>query len=185
MSRNILIFKGSPREKGNSNVLADMLAEGARQVGAQVDSILLQNLSIRPCDGCDFCLETGTCVIKDDMQAIYPKMLAADALVLASPIYWFTYSAQLKTCIDRWYAVWNFKKDLFKGKPVGIVLSYGDDDLYSSGGINAIHAFESMLRYLQADIAGIVHGCLSDIGDASKHPDLLEKARQLGMKLAK
>jgi multimeric flavodoxin WrbA len=58
--------------------------------------------------------------------------------VLASPIYWFTYSARLKTCIDRWYAVWNFKKDLFRGKPVGIVLGYGDTDPHNSGGINAM-----------------------------------------------
>jgi len=185
MSKNLLIFKGSPREKGNSSVLADQVAEGARQAGAQVESIFLHDLSIHPCDGCDFCLETGACVIKDDMQPIYPKMLAADALVLASPIYWFNYSAQLKTCIDRWYAVWNYKKDIFKGKPVGIVLTYGDDDLHSSGGINAIHSFETMFRFLQADIIGIVHGSLSDVGDADKHPELLEKARQLGLKLVK
>ena len=152
--------------------------------GAQVESIFLQNLSIHPCDGCDFCVETGACVIKDDMQPIYPKLLAADALVLASPIYWFTYSAQLKTCIDRMYAVWNFKKDLFKGKPIGILLSYGDDDLQSSGGINAVHTFETMARFLQADIAGIVHGSMSDVGDAGKHPELLEQARQLGVRLA-
>jgi multimeric flavodoxin WrbA len=176
MSRNILILKGSPREKGNSSVLANHVAAGARQSDAQVESIFLQNLSIRPCDGCDFCVETGACVIKDDMQPIYPKLLAADALVFASPIYWFTYSAQLKTCIDRMYAVWNFKKDIFKGKPIGILLSYGDDDLQSSGGINA--------RFLQADIAGIVHGSMSDVGDAGKHPELLEQARQLGVKLA-
>ena len=69
---------------------------------------------------------------------LYPKLLAADALVLASPIYWFTCSAQLKTCIDRWYAVWNCEKALPKGKPVGIVLGYGDTDLHNSGGINAM-----------------------------------------------
>ncbi|OGN72167.1 MAG: hypothetical protein A2X25_00435 [Chloroflexi bacterium GWB2_49_20] len=184
MSKNILILKGSPRQQGNSNVLADQVAEGARQAGAQVESITLHGLDIRPCDGCDSCVETGVCVLKDDMQPLYPKLLAAHALVLASPVYWFTYSAQLKTCIDRWYAVWNYRKDLFKGKPVGIVLSYGDDDLHSSGGINAIHTFESMFRFLQADIIGIVHASLDGVGDALKHPDLLEKARQLGGKLA-
>lgn len=184
MSKNILILKGSPRPNGNSNVLADQVAEGARQSGAQVESIFLHGLSIHPCDGCDFCVETGVCVIKDDMQAIYPKLLAADALVLASPVYWFCYSAQLKTCIDRWYAVWNYQKTLFKGKPVGIVLSYGDEDLQSSGGINAVHAFESMLNFVQAELAGVVHGSLSDVGDAAKHPELLEQARQLGAKLA-
>jgi multimeric flavodoxin WrbA len=53
-------------------------------------------MDIRPCDGCEFCQETGVCVVKDDMQKLYPLIQAADALVLASPIYWFTYNAQLK-----------------------------------------------------------------------------------------
>ncbi len=119
-----------------------------------------------------------------DADAAYPKLLAADALVLASPIYWFTYRAQLKTCIDRWYAVWNYKKDLSRGKPVGIVLSHGDTDLHNSGGINAMYAFETMFRFLQAEIVGWVHGSLDGVGDANKHPDLLDKARQLGEKLA-
>jgi multimeric flavodoxin WrbA len=184
MNRKILILKSSPRQNGNSNTLADALENGASQEGAMVESICLHDLDIRPCDGCDECVHTGICVIKDDMQAIYPKLLTADALVLASPIYWFTYSAQLKLCIDRWYALWNFKKDLFKSKPFGILLTYGDEDLYNSGGINAILTFETMLRFLQAPLAGMVHGSLMDIGDANKHPELLEKANQLGMKLA-
>jgi multimeric flavodoxin WrbA len=184
MNKQLIILKGSPRQQGNSAVLADQVAAGAREAGAQVESFYLHEMDIRPCDGCDFCLETGVCVVKDDMQALYPKLLATDAIALASPIYWFTYSAQLKMCIDRWYALWNFKHDAFKGKPVGIVLAYGDKDLYTSGGINAIHTFETMFRFLQADIVGWVHGTLSDIGDAQKHPELMEQARQLGKKLA-
>lgn len=183
MQKNLIILKGSPRTRGNSNILADQVAAGADQIGVHVESIYLHGLDIRPCDACDSCVETGVCVLKDDMQTIYPKLLAADALVLSSPVYWFTYSAQLKTCIDRWYAVWNFKKDIFKGKPVGIILTYGDTDLHNSGGINAIHSFETMFRFLQADIKGIVHASMDGEGDALKHPDLLEKARQLGLKL--
>jgi multimeric flavodoxin WrbA len=184
MTKSIIILKGSPRAQGNSAVLADQVAAGAIDSGAQVDSFYLHGMDIRPCDGCDFCVETGVCVIKDDMQALYPKLLAADAVVLASPIYWFTYSAQLKTCIDRWYAIFNYKNDLFKGKPFGVVLSYGDTDPYTSGGINAIHTIETMLHYLQADVAGWVYGSLSAVGDAQKHPDLMEKAYKLGKKLA-
>lgn len=184
MHKNILILKGSPRIKGNSNTLADQVAAGASQAGAHVESITLHGMDIRPCDACDTCVETGVCELKDEMQSLYPLLLAADALVLSSPIYWFTYSAQLKTCIDRWYAVWNYKKDFFKGKPVGIVLSYGDSDLHNSGAINAIHSFETLFRFLQADIKGIVHASLDAGGDALKHPDLLEKARRLGAILA-
>jgi multimeric flavodoxin WrbA len=181
----ILILKGSPREKGNSSVLADQVAIGAHKAGAQVESIALHSLDLRPCDGCDFCKETGMCVLKDDMQPIYTKLLAADAVVLASPIYWFTYTAQLKICIDRWYALLNFKPEAFKGKPFAVILTYGDADLYTSGAINAIHTFESTFRYLQANIAGWVYGSLSDIGDAEKHPELMEQAYQLGERLVK
>lgn len=184
MSKHIVILKGSPREAGNSSMLADQTRAGAEANGAKVESFFLHGMDIRPCDGCDFCRETGMCVIKDDMQKLYPKLLAADAVVLASPIYWFTYSAQLKLCIDRWYALWNFKQDAFKGKPIGIVLSYGDTDLYTSGGINAIHTFETMFRFLQADIVGWVYGSLMDVGDAQKNPGLMEKAHQLGKQLA-
>jgi multimeric flavodoxin WrbA len=184
MPKSIVILKGSPREKGNSASLADEVAAGAKDSGAQVDSFYLHGMDIRPCDGCDFCLETGACVIKDDMQPLYTKLLAAHAIVLASPIYWFTFSAQLKTCIDRWYAIWNYKHDLFKGMPFGVVLTFGDTDVYTSGAINAIHTFETMFRFIQADVVGWVYGSLSDVGDAQKHPELMEKAHNLGRKLA-
>jgi multimeric flavodoxin WrbA len=183
MEKTVVILKGSPRKNGNSSTLAEQAAAGAREAGAQVESFNLHEMDIRPCDGCDFCVETGMCVVKDDMQALYPKLAAASAVLLASPIYWFTYSAQLKTCIDRWYALWTAQNDVFRGRPMGVVLTYGDKDLYTSGGINAIHTFETMFRFLQADIAGWVYGSLSDPGDAQKHPELMEQAYQLGKKL--
>jgi multimeric flavodoxin WrbA len=184
MSKNIVILKSSPREKGNSAVLADQVTAGAKELGAQVNSFYLHGMDIHPCDGCDECRETGACVIKDDMQTLYPKLLAADAIVLASPIYWFTYTAQLKTCIDRWYSLWNYKNDLFKRKVFGVVLTYGDTDLYTSGGINAIHTLETMFRFIQAEVVGWVYGSLGDVGDAQKHPELMERAYRLGKKLA-
>jgi len=183
MEKTIVILKGSPRKNGNSSTLAEQAAAGARDAGAQAESFNLHEMDIRPCDGCDFCVETGVCVVKDDMQDLYPKLAAASAVVLASPIYWFTYSAQLKTCIDRWYALWNAQNDVFRGRPMGVILTYGDKDLYTSGGINAIHTFETMFRFLQADIAGWVYGSLSDPGDSQKHPELMEQAYQLGKKL--
>lgn len=92
MGGRVLILKGSPREKGNSAALADRLAAGAEDAGLEVEQINLASLDIRACDGCDLCKERGEyCVIEDDMQALYPKLIEAGALVLASPIYWFTY----------------------------------------------------------------------------------------------
>ena len=184
MAKKVLILKGSPREKGNSNMLADRAAAGAQEAGAQVESIYLHGLDIRPCDGCDLCKENGVfCVIEDDMQSLYPKLLDAEAMILATPIYWFTYSAQLKLCIDRWYGLWNFKPDIFKGKPMGIILTYGDTDLYTSGAINAIHTFETMLRFLDAPILGMVYGSVNDPGEVEKHPELMEAAYKLGQRL--
>jgi multimeric flavodoxin WrbA len=88
MTNKILILKGSPREKGNSATLAERCADGAREAGASVESIYLHGLDIRACDGCDLCTE-GSCIIEDDMKPIFPKLADADAIVLASPIYWF------------------------------------------------------------------------------------------------
>jgi len=185
MQKNILVLKASPRENGNSSTLADQAAKAARDAGAQVESYNLHNLDIRPCDGCDTCRETGgVCVIKDDMQTLYPLLRKADAILLASPIYWFTMNAQLKACIDRWYAMELPGGSELMGKAFGIILAYGDSDPYNSGAVNAIHTFQSMFRYLKADLVGLVYGTANDIGDAASQPELMEKASQLGRKVA-
>ncbi len=184
MTGKMLILNASPREKGNSAALASRAAAGAIDAGAEIESIYLHGMDIRACDACDLCIEQGVpCVIEDDMQSLYPKLIEADSLLLASPIYWFTYSAQLKLCIDRWYGLWNSHKEAFRGKPVGIILTYGDTDLYTSGGINAVHTFETMFRFLGSPIVGMVYGSASDPGDVEKQPELMQAAYQLGVRL--
>jgi len=184
MSKKIVILKGSPRERGNSSVLADQVQKGAEAEGAEVSSFRLSTMGIHPCCACDACRLLEECAIADGMQQIYPKIVEADAIVLASPVYWFTYSAQLKTCIDRWYALLNQCPDSFHGKKFGIVLTFGDSDIYTSGGINAIHTIESMCRFLRAEIAGLVYGTAMNVGDAEKNPELMEAAEKLGRLLA-
>jgi multimeric flavodoxin WrbA len=164
-------------------VLADQVAAGAKSNGAKVESVYLHGLDIRACDACDLCEEGNGCVIKDDMQALYPKIEAADAIVLASPVYWFTFSAQMKLCIDRWYAYQSSDWQELQGKKFALILTYGDTDLYTSGGINAISTFETMCRFLNAEVAGMVYGTMSDVGDAEKQPELMEQAYKLGQKL--
>jgi len=182
--KNILILKGSPREKSNSSALADQVALGAREEGAQVDVFTLNDMKILPCDACDMCQEIDEdCVFDDDMQILYPKLRQADAIVIASPIYWFTISAQTKLCIDRWYALESPNGNALKGKQFGILLTYGDSDPYTSGAINAIRTFQDMTHYLGADIVGIVYASAMDEGDISKQPKVLEKAYTLGKKL--
>jgi multimeric flavodoxin WrbA len=118
------------------------------------------------------------------MQPLYPKLAEADAIVLASPIYWFTFSAQLKLCMDRWYAFQSSQWQELQNKPFGIILTYGDTDLYTSGGINAIHTFESMARFLHGHLVGIVHASLDQADEAAQQPALLEQAYRLGQQLA-
>jgi multimeric flavodoxin WrbA len=182
MGEFVLVLRSSPRPNGNSNALADRLVAGAREAGARVENLMLHEMDIRPCDACDECQETGLCIVKDDMQRVYPLLEEAGAIVVAGPVYWFTINAQAKLCIDRWYAL-SLSDGKFRGKRVGIILTYGDTDLYTSGGINAIHTFESMFRYMGAEITGMVYGTADAIGDAQKQPDLMRRAHELGKTL--
>jgi multimeric flavodoxin WrbA len=180
----ILVLKSSPRSKGNSSTLAGQAIAAAKEAGAHVDVFDLHQLDIRPCDACESCrVANGVCAIGDDMQDIYPKLRRADGILLASPIYWFTFSAQLKACIDRWYALGSGDVHELAGKKFAILLTYGDSDPFNSGAVNAIYTFRSMFDYIGAEIVGIVYGSASDIGDVQKQPDLMHKAYQLGRTL--
>jgi len=183
--RRIVIVNGSPRKNGNSTLLAEQVAAGARAAGAEVESFTLHTMDIRPCDACDACQETagGMCLIRDDMQLLYPRLERADAIVIASPIYWFSVSAQTKLFIDRCYAFDSPQGNALAGKQFGLVLTYGDSDPFSSGAVNAIHMFQDACRYLKANLAGIVHGSASKAGEIRQQPGLLEKAYRLGEQL--
>jgi multimeric flavodoxin WrbA len=185
--KHILILKGSPREKGNSSLLADQVAAGARDKSAEVEIFTLQAMDIQPCSACESCQEEspGVCIIEDDMQLLYPRLKAADAIVVATPIYWFTLSAQAKLCIDRWYAFEGPQGSQLRGKRFGFILTYGDDDSAASGVMNAIHTYQDMCRYLKSEIVDIIHASASAAGEINKQPALLTRAYQLGEKLAK
>jgi multimeric flavodoxin WrbA len=181
----VLILRSSPRKRANSSILAERLADGARGAGATVESIDLSAMNIRPCDGCEFCqgVQDAQCQINDDMQMLYPKLVQADSIVIASPIYWFSLNAQAKLCIDRWYALQGPAGHALAGKKFGVVLTYGDDDPYTSGAMNAVHTFQDMCRYLAAPLAGIVHASVSGAGEIESQPEALERAYRLGQRL--
>lgn len=184
MTRNVLVIESSPRKKGNSVVLAARAADALREGGVTVETIHLQGMKIGPCLHCDGCLRKKVfCVQQDDMQGIFTKMIAADGLIFASPIYYFNFNAQLKTVVDRWYGIGQLKSDFIKDKPVGVILTYGDKDVYTSGGIYAIQTFEAIFRWLHTGKPNFVYGSVSDVGDAEKHPELMEEAFQMGKKM--
>jgi multimeric flavodoxin WrbA len=183
--KQVLILNGSPRKRGNSVLLAEQVAAGARAAGASVESFVLHNMNIRPCDACDACqgIDEAECTIRDDMEILYPRLQRADAIVIASPIYWFTMSAQTKLFLDRCYALEGLEGSALAGKKIGIVLTYGDSDPFNSGAVNALRTFQDIFRYVQAEIVGFVYGSASQEGEIQKQPDLLEKAYKLGQKL--
>jgi multimeric flavodoxin WrbA len=183
MEKNILILKSSPRYTGNSAALADRLAEGARSAGAKTISFDLHRLNIQPCDNCNGCQDTGQCIIQDDMQTIYPEISKADAIVLAGPVYWFNMNAQMKLCIDRWFCFQNVQWGNFNGKNAGIILTYGDPYLTSSGGTDLLKTFENLFAYLHMEIKGIVTGSVDGLNDAKNNAELMEEAFKLGAQL--
>ena len=106
MSKKVLILSGSPRKGGNSDILCDEFARGAMEAGHEVEKIRVAEKKIGYCRACYACRGTGVCAIKDDMTEVLQKMIDADVLVLASPVYFYSIDAQLKALIDRTVARW-------------------------------------------------------------------------------
>ena len=182
----ILILQGSPNPKGNTARLADEIARGAMASGAKVKEFFIQEHNIASCTACQSCQEPKArgCIIDDDMDDIYKAALEADAIVFASPIYWFTVSAQIKQVIDRFYAFVTSDGHRFAGKRIGLAFTFGGDDAVDSGCINAIRTFQDSFAYITAPICGMVYGS-SGNGPVRKNKALLQKAFALGKKLAK
>lgn len=111
MSKKVLILSGSPRKNGNSDILCDEFMKGALESGNDVEKIRVAEKKIGYCRACYACRGTGVCAIKDDMADILQKMIDADVIVLASPVYFYSIDAQLKALIDRTVARWTEVKD--------------------------------------------------------------------------
>lgn len=101
MKKNVVILSASPRRNGNSDILCDEFMKGATEAGHDVEKIFLVDKNIKYCTGCGVCNTTHECVQKDDMKEILVKLLKADVIVMASPVYFYTINAQMKTLIDR------------------------------------------------------------------------------------
>jgi multimeric flavodoxin WrbA len=183
--KNVLVLLGSPRKRGNSAILAETIAKGAKSVGARVETLYIHGMKIAPCKSCYACQKPNSkgCSIKDDMQAVYKKLMEADAWVIASPVYWFTVSAQTKLWMDRCFALLPRAGDAFGGKRIAIAMSYGDSDPYKSGCVNAIRTFQDAFGYVQARISGIVYGSAMDAGEIKKNEALLKEAEELGRRI--
>lgn len=106
MAKNVLILSGSPRKKGNSAMLGEQFAKGAKESDNTVELLYLRDKKINFCTACYHCKKEGICSIEDDMADILDKMDKADVIVMASPVYFYSINAQMKALIDRVVARW-------------------------------------------------------------------------------
>ncbi len=184
-NKKVLVLLGSPRKKGNSAILAQEIVKGAESAGASCETLFIHKMNIKPCQSCYACQKEDSkgCAIDDDMQTVFPKLIASDTWVIASPVYWFNMSAQTKLWMDRCFALLAYRGNAFK-KRIAIAMTYGDTDPFTSGCVNALRTFQDAFRYVGADIVGMVYGSALNSGDISQNTELLKAAEELGKKLA-
>lgn len=184
-AKRVLIVLGSPRKKGNSAILAKQIAKGAKSAGAKVEFIYLHGLKIAPCRSCFACQKVNSkgCAIQDDMQLVYPKLIAAEAWVIASPVYWFNMSAQTKIFLDRCFALIGYTKNPFADKKIAVAMSYGDVDPFVSGCINALRSFQDAFNFTGSKIIGMVYGSAMKAGEIRENKLLMQQAEELGQRL--
>ena len=174
--KNVLIISTSPRKGGNSESLALEFAKGAQESGNKVETVFFREKNIGFCKGCLACTKTNRCVIKDDAAELVEKMLAADVIVFATPIYYYEMSGQMKTLLDR-------------GNPM-YSADYSFRDIYllstaAEDGENvpkrAVNGLEGWIEcFPKAHLAGTVFaGGVNAVGDIKGH-SAMNEAYEMG-----
>jgi len=186
----VLGISGSPRRDGNTDLLLKEVLRGAANKGAEVKSIILNDLTIAPCQHCDACLKTGKCKIDDDMQMVYREMEQADRIVLASPLHFKGLTAQTKAMIDRCQSLW-VKRDILKLSPLGSPPGEKKGLFISIGGKQEDGMFEGSLATVKLwfrllDIAykgELLFYGVDKKGAIAQHPDAMKQAFSTGVRL--
>lgn len=172
---NVLAISSSPREGGNSDVLCDQFLKGAAESGHATKKIRLEEKGIAPCLACMSCAEEHVCVQDDDMAEIFAALLAADVIALASPVYFYSICAQMKTMIDRCLVDYLSLKD----KQFYLIVTAADPAL--SAAAETLADFRGYLRCLPgAQEKGVIYGTGTwEVGDVYHHPSM-EQAYEMG-----
>jgi len=185
----IVAFLGSPRMHGNTDLLLEEALKPAREAGHDITQFKLNLMNIKPCQNCGGCEKTGICIVNDGMQEVYDAIRTADRIVLASPIFFFALSAQVKAMIDRCQAFWCDKYLLKRTIPAG---PHGRKGLLIVvGGMkkeDGIHCSETTAKAFFRTISVPEHATVSFLGvDAKgeilKHPTAMKDVSDAGKKL--
>lgn len=175
----IVILKASPRKNGNTNALANAFSQEAKKSGADIIEYEVANMKIGGCRGCYSCVSKKECVFKDDFNKISTDISNADGIVISSPVYWYTFPAQIKAVIDRLFSMYVAEKD-FSGKKVALLSCCEEETMETFTGIK--FAFEKTMSLLNADIVGeVLIPKVSDIGEI-KQTDGESQASRLAEK---
>lgn len=191
MTLNIVAVYGSPRRNGNTALLLKQAVLGARDAGATVDEFVLRDLKISPCLEIYACKKEGECAIKDDFQMLRDKLLAAQGLIIASPIFFYSVSAHTKIMMDRFQSLWvrkywidemPYEKRQFKRK--GLFISVG-----ATQGKKLFEGVELAMRYFfdTLDMSlwrTLFYRGIDLEGDINRHPEFLSEAYDSGKDLA-
>ncbi len=190
MKTDILLINGSPRKKGNTSVLLDEINRvlGCKCIRAEI--VHLDSMRIAPCRGCLWCQggDDRWCIQKDDMQALYRRLLACRGLVLASPVYWDGVTAQLKLFIDRLFAMMKWKgakcKSLISGKQAAMVLVAGGGPKDGLG--DSRRMLRTVIKWCGFSFAGqLIVPFVDKPGEVKGKEEVMEKAKRLALKLAR
>lgn len=187
----ILAIYGSPRREGNTSLLLKQAVAGARQAGAEVEEVVLRDLRMSPCLELYGCKKDGRCIIRDDFQRVYDQLLACQALMLASPIFFYTVSAHTKILMDRCQSLW-VKKYWIDQVPFGQGEIKRKGLFISAGATGGKRLFDGTLlsiRYffdvLDMELwRSLLYRRLDFEGDVLRHPEYLDEAFQAGEALA-
>ena len=170
----ILVLNGSPHSHGNTTAMVNAFVEGAEKNNHDITVVNVCSKHIAGCFACEYCHTkgNGTCIQQDDMQEIYPVLDAAEMIVLASPVYYHSFTGQLQCAVNRIYAL-DKPKHL---KKAALILSSGSDDVY--GG--AIYEYQnSFLEYLKLEDMGIY----TAYGKQNKSEKKVNELREFGQSL--
>jgi len=188
----VMAIYGSPRREGNTALLLREAVQGAREMGAEVEEVILRDLKMSPCLEIYTCKNTGRCAIQDDFQKVYDSILVSQGVILASPIFFYAVSAHTKILMDRCQSLW-VKKNWFEGAPTGQSQSQRKGLFISVGATKGKKLFDGTLltvRYYFEAIdcelwKTLLYRQLDFEGDVLKHPEYLEEAHQAGKDLVR
>ena len=174
--KNVLIISSSPRKGGNSDLLCEQFYKGAVAAGHDVKLVALREKTIHYCQGCSACVKGGRCVQNDDMLPLLDQIKQADVLVLATPVYFYTMCAQLKTFIDRMYYIYrDVHADIY------MLITAADDDMKLLG-----QTAESIRACTRDCFEGceekgcLIVGGVGRCGDIKKHEQEMQTAFEMG-----